>query len=234
MTLTLHRIARDQGLAPALAELCDSVLPGVLPCGPHGHGVVTPETLLKAERAWYSGRLSTLAPGGPEILATESLPGGEVVMVRHEVPASAEFGPGDRGVGWARGLVWLRLGLSEWLREAVVAHLGGRASGDVPLLQMQLVKSAVADALIDHLEIRAVLEDSGPGELPPAGLEDLQRRLTAVDRAQVKLLGASGYLSTGPGQVAYVSELLAEAYAAPGRKEESSAPRAGATGGRCW
>ncbi|MGW0845429.1 hypothetical protein ACWD26_35905 [Streptomyces sp. NPDC002787] len=228
-----HRIARDEGLAPALEALCREVLPGLLPCGPHGHAVVTPRTLLKAERAWCAGRPAELQPGGPEELWSVDLPGGEVVMVRQEIAATAAYGPPDRRAGWSLGLAWLRLGLSEALREAVVAHLRGRTAGDVPLLQQQLVKVAVADALVEHLEVRAVLTGAREGQVAPAVLEDLQRRLTDADRAQVRLLGASGYLADGPGQVAYVSELLAEAYAMAPKQEEPAA-RAGATGGRCW
>ncbi|KAF4406774.1 MULTISPECIES: hypothetical protein [Streptomyces] len=229
-----HRAARDRGPAPALALLAGELLPGMLPCGPHGHGVVAPETLLKAEEVWYGGRPCPLAPGGPEVLSRTELPGGEVVMVRHEVPSAVEYGPGDLGAGWGLGLVWLRLGLSEGLRESVVAHLGGRTTGGSPLLHQQLVKSAVADALIEHLEVRAVLDGARPAELSPALLGDLQRRLTATDRAQVKLLGASGYLRTGPGQVGYVSELLAEAYASAGKKEERAVARTAVAGSRCW
>ncbi|MFB6613123.1 hypothetical protein ACFCV9_02665 [Streptomyces sp. NPDC056367] len=229
-----HRIARDEGLAPALTALCAAVLPGRLPLGPHGHGAVSREMLLKAESAWYAGRPGPLDPGGPEVLRTEQLPGGELVMVRQEVPAGAEYGPGGAGTDWSAGLLWVRLGLSEALRERVVAHLTGRTTGDVPLIRQQLVKAAVADALVDHLEIRAVLTDAMPGELNPAAVEDLHRQLTATDRAQVKLLGASGYLADGPGQTGYVSELVAEAYAMAGRAEEPQLTRASAAGGRCW
>ncbi|MGW6831914.1 hypothetical protein ACWGCI_00565 [Streptomyces sp. NPDC054949] len=229
-----HRIARDEGLGPALTELSGVLLPGRLPLGPHGHGVVSRETLLKAESAWYAGREGPLRPGGPEVLRTERLPGGEVVMVRQEVPADAEHGPGGHGPGWHMGLLWIRLGLSEALRERVVDHLTGRTTGDVPLIRQQLVKSAVADALVDQLEVRAVLMDAAPGELSPATLQDMQRQLTAADRAQVKLLGAAGYLADGPGQTAYVSELVAETYAAAGRAEDPQVSRTGAAGGRCW
>ncbi|MEU0743788.1 hypothetical protein [Streptomyces sp. NPDC006134] len=228
-----HRLARDEGLAPALEALSGEVLPGLLPCGPHGHAVVTPRTLLKAERAWCAGRPAELQPGGPEELWSVELPGGAVVMVRQDVAGAAGYGPPDRRAGWSLGLVWLRLGLSESLREGVVAHLRGRTAGDVPLLQQQMVKAAVADVLVEHLEVRAVLTGAAEGRLPPPVLEDLQRRLTDADRAQVQLLGAGGYLADGPGQVAYVSELLAEAYAmAP--KPEEPAVRAGASGWRCW
>ena len=37
-------------------------------------------------------------------------------------------------------------------------------------------------------------------------------RLTQADRTTLRLLGASGFLADGPGQVAYLSELLADAY----------------------
>lgn len=132
-------------------------------------------------------------------------------MVRHEQGSA----PADPALDLA--LVWLRLGLSERLREDAVGYLQGRTVGaGNPLLQQQLVKVAVAESLLDHLEVRAVLTGARPGTLSGPQLRDLQERLTAADRAQVRLLGASGYLSTGPGQVAYVSELLAEACPAAG------------------
>ncbi|MFE0171825.1 hypothetical protein ACFWZ2_05870 [Streptomyces sp. NPDC059002] len=187
----IHRTARDEGLAPALTVLRRTALDGRLPLGPRGHGM-----LAAAE-----------VPQDVEELAATELPGGRVVMVRHA------RGPAAADPALALGLVWLRLGLSERLREDVVDHLQGRTVGDGnPLLQQQLVKAAVAEALLDHLEVRAVLDEAGTGMLSGPQLRDLQDQLTGADRAQVRLLGASGYLSSGPGQVAYVSELLAEAH----------------------
>ncbi|MEU9359834.1 hypothetical protein AB0D35_17230 [Streptomyces sp. NPDC048301] len=189
----VHRAARDDGLAPALTTLLESVGGDRLPRGPRGHGLYPAGTAL---------------PAGAVRLATAELPGGTVVMARHR-EAGADQG---EAAAFGLGLVWLRLGLSERLREDVVAYLQDRTLGDGnPLLQQQLLKSAVAEALLEHLEVRAVVEDAAPGALPREVLGDLQERLTVADRAQVRLLGASGYLSTGPGQVAYVSELLAEA-----------------------
>lgn len=188
----VHRAARDEGLAPALTALCEAVGGDRLPRGPRGHGLYAAGAVL---------------PAGAVRLAAADLPGGPVVMVRHEGD-----GDGKEDAAFGLGLVWLRLGLSERLREDVVAYLQGRTVGDGnPLLQQQLLKSAVAEALLEHLEVRAVVEGAVPGVLSGAVLDDLQERLTLADRAQVRLLGASGYLSTGPGQVAYVSELLAEA-----------------------
>lgn len=191
----IHRTARDEGLAPALTVLRRTVLDGRLPFGPRGHGVLAAAEL----------------PADVEELAATELPGGRVVMVRHG------RGPAAADLALDLGLVWLRLGLSERLREDVVGYLQGRTVGaGNPLLQQQLVKAAVAEALLDHLEVRAVLDGARPGTLSGPQLRDLQDQLTGADRAQVRLLGASGYLSTGPGQVAYVSELLAEAYRAEG------------------
>ncbi|MFJ8860119.1 hypothetical protein ACIRD8_16980 [Streptomyces sp. NPDC102451] len=192
----VHRAARDEGLAPALTALCGTVAADRLPRGPGGHGLYAATTEL---------------PAGVTEVGSAGLPGGPVVMVRHD----GGGGAGHQDAAFGLGLVWLRLGLSEWLREEVVAYLQGRTVGDGnPLLQQQLLRSAVAEALLEHLEVRAVVEGAAPGELSGAALDDLQERLTVADRSQVRMLGASGYLSTGPGQVAYVSELLAEAYPA--------------------
>jgi alkylation response protein AidB-like acyl-CoA dehydrogenase len=116
----------------------------------------------------------------------------------------------DERAAWALGLVWLRLGLSEALRETCLRRLRTRRTGDSVLVRQQLVKGALADAVADHLEIRALL--IGAGELPYAALSELHTRITMTDRAQLRLLGASGFLTGSPGEVAHVSELVADAY----------------------
>ncbi|MFI9008461.1 DUF2786 domain-containing protein [Actinosynnema sp. NPDC053489] len=230
-----HLVARDEGLAPALTLLGSLVAPGLLPAGPAGHAVVPQEVAASADRVWLDGAVAERALLDESPVGTVELPGGAVVLLRTLGTRSGEVGPDlygngvttprlreadpettpglpDRRAAWALGLVWLRLGLSEALRETCMRHLNGRRTGSTTLLQQQMVKSTVADGLIEHLEVRAVLTGVAPGELPGVILAHLHARITAADRWLVNLLGASGYLTGGPGQVAHVSELLAEAH----------------------
>ncbi|HWO65290.1 MAG TPA: DUF2786 domain-containing protein [Umezawaea sp.] len=210
-----HRAARADGVAAALTELAAAVLPGLLPCGPAGHAIVPPEIAEGADRVWADGITVDRSTCAETDLGVVDLPGGPVLLRRHRAPTGVNgFAPAQRAA-WTLGLVWLRLGLSEELRETAMRYLNGRRTGNSTLLQQQMVKSTVADGLIEHLEVRAVLTGVGPGELPDAVLNHLHAQLTEADRALVKLLGASGYLAGGPGQVARVSELLAEAYCRP-------------------
>ncbi|MEU4805232.1 DUF2786 domain-containing protein [Actinosynnema sp. NPDC023587] len=207
-----HRAARDEGLAPALTVLRALVLPGLLPCGPGGHAVVPQEVAAGAHRVWLDG--VTAARSADEESAVDSidLPGGTVVLLRHGTGSRGADVHADQRASWSLGLVWLRLGLSEALRETCMRYLNGRRTGSTTVLQQQMVKSAVADGLIEHLEVRAVLTGAGAGDLPEVVLAHLHTRVTAADRLLVNLLGASGYLTGGPGQAAHVSELVAEAY----------------------
>jgi hypothetical protein len=207
-----HRTARQDGLAAALTALRSAVLPGLLPCGPGGHAVVPQEIAAGSAKVWLDGVVVDRNVGAESTVDTVELPGGAVVLLRHEVLPGAAGGDRD---AWALGLVWLRLGLSEELRETAMRYLNGRRTGSSTLLQQQMVKSTVADGLIEHLEVRAVLTGAAPGDLPESSLNHLHEQVTRADRALVRLLGASGYLTGGPGQVAHLSELLAEAYVRP-------------------
>ncbi|MCS7481013.1 DUF2786 domain-containing protein [Umezawaea endophytica] len=210
-----HRAARTDGVAPAVTELAVAVLPGLLPCGPAGHAIVSEEIAAGTSRVWADGVTVDRSACAETALGEIDLPGGPVLLQRHRAPGGVNgFAPAQRAA-WTLGLVWLRLGLSEELRETAMRYLNGRRTGNSTLLQQQMVKSTVADGLIEHLEVRAVLTGIGPGELPDTVLNHLHAQLTQADRALVKLLGASGYLAGGPGQVARVSELLAEAYCRP-------------------
>jgi hypothetical protein len=200
--LTVRRTARENGLAQALTVLCGEALPGVLPCGPGGHAVVPAVVAATADRIWQDGRGYDRAAGEEEVLRR----GGPLVALRHRPGGHADIV--DHG-GWTLGLVWLRLGLSEGLLDACVRYLDSRACGDSTVLRQQMVKGAVADVLIEQLEVHAVLTGvDAPG---PA---HLHQQITVADRALLRLLGASGYLADEAGETAYLSEVLAEAYAA--------------------
>lgn len=207
-----HRAARDEGLAPALTLLGSLVLPGLLPCGPGGHAVVPQEVAAGAERVWLDGVTADRSADVESTVDSFDLPGGTVVLLRHGIGGRGTDVVTEQRASWALGLVWLRLGLSEALRETCMRYLNGRRTGTTTLLQQQMVKATVADGLIEHLEVRAVLTGVGAGDLPEVILAHLHARITAADRWLVTLLGASGYLAGGPGQVAHLSELLAEAH----------------------
>lgn len=121
---------------------------------------------------------------------------------------------------WNTGLAWLRLGTSERLRDACIAYLAAREAEGTSLLMQQMVKGALADVLIDHLEIEGVLDEladgTGPLDLREPMDEDalsrLQAQITDADRTLLRLLGAHGFTADGPGMTAHASELLADAY----------------------
>jgi hypothetical protein len=205
-----HELARTEGLPAALTVLVNDILPGLLPCGPSGHAVVPAEIHAWATGVWLNGTARERRRTNETTLATAELRGGDVVLVAYA--ANGEAAEDDRRDAWTHGLVWLRLGLSEALRADCLTYLAARRAGDSTLLQQQLVKGILADALVEHLEVRAVLTGTHPGELDAGTMQRLHDQLTTADRALVKLLGASSLLQGGPGATADVSELLAEVY----------------------
>ncbi|WP_218951959.1 acyl-CoA dehydrogenase family protein [Amycolatopsis anabasis] len=187
-----RRVTRSAGIAAGLEVLCDSLAPGGLPCGPRGHAVVP------ARRAEAAG-------GGP-VFARDLLEAEGVVALR---PSGAGFPADSR---WVTALAWLRLGASEALTDDCLAYLGSRTAGGEPLLDRQLVAGQLADALIEQLEAGAVLEGAAPETLGPGGLRLVHGQLTTTDRLLLRLLGAAGFRTDGPGRRALLSELLADAY----------------------
>jgi hypothetical protein len=164
-----------------------------------------------ADRVWRDDEVFPRAEGTETTLSTREIPGGPLVLLRHLPDGRAA--PLDRRDAWQRGLVWLRLGLSEGLLDTCVSYLDSRTSGDASLLHQQMVRGSIAEVLIEGLEVHAVLTADEPAELAAAGVAHLQEQITLADRALLRLLGASGFIAGGPGEVAYLSELLAEAYA---------------------
>ncbi|MFJ3214687.1 hypothetical protein ACIPLC_01995 [Kitasatospora sp. NPDC086801] len=212
--------ARNDGLVPALTLLSRALSPGVAPRGPRGHAVVPRELLGEFAESGDDED----GDGGPD-----PVPGLAVLG-----PVDATRAPaGPDAHDWGTGLAWLRLGASERLREACLAYLATRQVEGSSLLLQQLVKGALADVLIDHLEIEGVLDDlaEGPDDSPltpgrpldgPA-LARLQAQITQADRALLRLLGAYGFTAEGPGRAAYASELLADVYCGWPRPAEDTA-----------
>jgi hypothetical protein len=201
-----RRTARHDGLVPALALLCETVCDGVPPRGPGGH-VVAPADVAGADTG--------------DVLATMTVEGGTIVASRCRAePPSVSRTP---WAAWALGVTCLRLGLSERLLDAVLAHLGGRTVGDAKLLHQQMVKGGVAEAVIEQLEIETMLTGATPGDLDDDVLAGLNAQITETDRMLLRLLGAVGFVADGPGQVARVSELIADVYFGPARAEHGGA-----------
>lgn len=196
-----RRTARRDGLVPALSLLCETVCDGTPPRGPGGHVVA------------LAGMAGT---DTEDVMATITVEGGTIIATRS--PA----GPSGRTPweAWALGVTCLRFGLSERLLDAVLAHLGGRTVGDAKLLHQQMVKGGVAEAVIEQLEIETMLAGATPGDLDDGVLAGLNAQITETDRMLLRLLGAVSFLADGPGQVARVSELIADVYFGPARAGE--------------
>lgn len=198
-----RRTARHDGLVAALSLLCETVCDGGPPRGPGGH-VVAPAGVLGADTG--------------DVLATMTAEGGTVVASRSR--AEPPSGSNTPCPAWALGVTCLRFGLSERLLAAVLAHLGGRTVGDAKLLHQQMVKGGVAEAVIEQLEIETMLAGATPGQLDDDVLARLNAQITETDRMLLRLLGAVSFLADGPGQVARVSELIADVYFGPARAGE--------------
>ena len=65
-----------------------------------------------------------------------------------------------------------------------------------------------------------MLAGATPGDLDDGVLAALNAQITETDRMLLRLLGAVSFLADGPGQVARVSELIADVYFGPARARE--------------
>ncbi|WP_285567252.1 hypothetical protein [Streptomyces sp. RTGN2] len=211
-----YRAARDHEPRAALDGLHAAVADDALVCGPSGHAVASAERVASARRTWQNGEFAEFTAGsgaGPYPLGAPVLAELGIVALRCAPPRPADAGPPadpGPGDGWQLGLLRLRLGLSERLRDAVLTHLRERSFGDTPLLQHQLLRGALADVTIEHLEVHGMLDEA---RLGPAAVAELHRKLGQADRILLRSFGAAGFLATGPGAYACLSELLGDVYA---------------------
>ncbi|MFG1801843.1 hypothetical protein ACGFI4_16925 [Micromonospora carbonacea] len=201
-------VAHASGWSAALTALHAAVDPGVVVLGPAGHGLAPDELAATADRL-RQGEWEWAPADTVERLDT-GVPG--LTGLRARRPVTAVRVPEARS--WTTALAGLRLGLSYRLLEGALRYLDRRYTGNVVLLQHSVVKSAVADVVMEQLQVRCALDGAGPDGLDAPAVADLHAQITAVDRAGVRLLGAHGYVEGGPGSTVYVSELLADAYRA--------------------
>jgi hypothetical protein len=202
-------VARQHGYGTALASLHEEAGADTLLCGPSGYAVAPAPTAEGARRWRSAGTTADRAAGHETRATTVPLRALGLVAIRCASPPPAS--PSGY-VPWALRLTWLRLGLSGALLDACTEYLRGRATGGEPMLSQQLIKGALADTVIAHLEAETVL--SGGGVTLPE-LADVNGSITRTDRELLRLLGASGFTLDGPGRTAYVSEVLADAYIGP-------------------
>jgi hypothetical protein len=159
-----------------------------------------------------AGPVSTVgAPCGIAVASWQRLPGeplrGVDALSWHAAPASdertlAEFAP---------RLVRLQWNTVRAELDDVLDHLTQRTSKGVPLLEHELVRGAIADVALALSEAASLLD------LPPAGarLWRVHLRLVSAGRTLLKLFGASGFLTDGPGGVLYLTELMGNVYLHP-------------------
>jgi hypothetical protein len=199
---------REEGPVAALNLLASELLPGVLPFGPGGYAVVPAAVLRDSAAVWLDG--AVVPRGREQAVGEASLVDGDLVILRHD-PVPGSLGDEEPRRAWAMGILRIRLALSELLLQTSLDYLGHRDVGDTTLLHMQLVKSALAEVLTEHLEIRAVLT-GGTDPFPAAVLAHLHRQIGSADHQLLRLLGASGFTAAGAGRTVHASEILADAY----------------------
>lgn len=197
------------------------------PGGPSPRGPAAPFGFSRRVDALHAHVLREEA-GGPQGRRVPS-PGGLVLLAAASPDGSppARFGlacrpatpeeltvPAPVREAFGAGLFALHCDLVEHTVRHTLDHLGARTSGGADLLSRQLVQGALADAALVLLEERA----GGP----PAGQDARGRahlRLVAAGRTLLRLLGASGFLTDGPGGELHAAEIAANVYAHPGTED---------------
>jgi hypothetical protein len=182
----IHDVARDEGVIAGLRALTEELAPDGVPFGPAGHAVVPSG----AATVGHARRLLTIAIDADAVHAMRA-------TVFDRTPET-----------WLLGVSWLRLGASRQLLRYATDHVTERTVGTERLIQLQMVKGMIAEALTEQLEAEALLD----GRTDPAVLIEANARIQAADRMLLRLLGASGFQTGLPSHTCWVSELLADAY----------------------
>ncbi|RBM20478.1 acyl-CoA dehydrogenase family protein [Streptomyces sp. PT12] len=164
------------------------------------------------------GAGAAAAPGRLAALPRASVPRGARVVphalaeregVAFVRPGTGGALPSGRLTALGARLAAARLGTSRRLMDRVVAHLAARESGGEPLIRKQLVRGALADALVTVETTRRTLVVAAA---VGAAVADAHDRLTSLDWELAKLLGASGYAGEGATHTAFVSRLTANCW----------------------
>jgi hypothetical protein len=106
---------------------------------------------------------------------------------------------------FAAGLLATQRFLLKRTIEHAIRHLDGRTSSGSSLLVPQQVQASLAEVAMDIREV---------GHLPdtPGSRHRAYQRLTAAGRLLLGLLGASGFLSDGPGADLHSIEVAGNVY----------------------
>lgn len=198
---------QSAGVAAGLRALAGLLPDDVLPCGPRGHALVHPDRLARARWVRIGATTVRRNPAREEVLTVSGL-GPELVAVRHPTDRSGGTGPDS---WWSAGLAWVRLGRSEALLRDCLSHLAGRESGGTRLVDLPVVRRDLAESHVFLLELEELLPRRSE-DLLDNGQRRLHQRITLVDRALLRLLGAHGFLADGPGAQPQLSELAAHVY----------------------
>ncbi|KUN00458.1 hypothetical protein AQI95_34755 [Streptomyces yokosukanensis] len=206
--LPLRDTARCEGPRSALLAFHRQAGPHTLVCGPAGHVLAPQELVADATQVTMAGRTSARVPARERDLTSALLARLGLAAFHFPHPQHADRCADD-------AVLWLRLGLTQHLMGAVLAHLGERTVGDTALLRQPTTKSALAEVAVALLEAESGLRDAAADGPDDTTLRLLHRQLTTSDEALLKLLGANGLTAAGPGATAYVSQVLADLYAPP-------------------
>jgi hypothetical protein len=205
----IRRTAEREGALAALTALHRSVGPDTLYCGPAGHAIAPAAVAESAREVWLGGSAYRRADLRETDLTTPAAARAGVAGLRFEGAGPV---PARDPAGFVPSL-WLRFGLSVRLRSQTISHLKQRRAGDTLLLHQQMIKGQLADAAVGHLLTETTLAEAGGPDTDIMTLLELHDSLTAIGHELLKLLGATGFLSDGPGEDQYLSELIADLYA---------------------
>ncbi|MEW2624648.1 hypothetical protein [Streptomyces sp. NPDC048106] len=209
----LRALARHDPPRRALAALHRQAGDGTLVHGPAGHALAPAALVASATRSCRAGAVGDRVGAGERELTTPLLARLGLAAVHSTAVRSAAVAPPGTGRSWETSLLWVRLGMTERLLDAVTVHLGERSFGDARLSRHPVLKDALADAVVALLQVEARLHDAGTTGLDDTALRLLHDELGGTGRSLLDLLGAYGLTEDGPGADAYVCALLADLYA---------------------
>ena len=188
--------------------------------------------------------IAAAAPEGVALLPADAVPHGAVVVPHPfayreglalvRFPGAAADGNGDGGaIGSAAGsaaapaglagapaaaLAAVRLGVLEAALDAALERLAARRFGGVPLIDLQLVSGAIADATT---EIELAAASIGPADSVDAAWHR-HERLTEAGWTVARLFGGQGYLVEHPARGLHLSALAADVWLARPRTAEEA------------